>query len=55
MRNFFLDLAVDQIEILCQNVAKKFIETNMMNKGASCSGTKLREEEINLILDKGKT
>ena len=28
MRNFFLDLSVDQIEILCTNFAKKFIEEN---------------------------
>ena len=26
MRNFFLDLSVDQIEVLCTNFAKKFIE-----------------------------
>jgi len=29
MRNFFLDLSVDQIEVLCTNFAKKFIEESI--------------------------
>ena len=29
MRNFFLDLSVDQIEVLCTNFARKFIDANM--------------------------
>jgi hypothetical protein len=29
MRNFFLDLSVDQIEVLCSNFAKKLIDDNL--------------------------
>ena len=29
MRNFFLDLSVDQIEVLCTNFSKRFIEDNI--------------------------
>ena len=32
MRNFFLDLSVDQIEVLCTNFAKKFVEENTEEK-----------------------
>jgi len=32
MRNFFLDLSVDQIEVLCTNFAKKFVAENTEEK-----------------------
>ena len=32
MRNFFLDLSVDQIEVLCTNFANNFVKENMLEK-----------------------
>lgn len=41
MRNFFLDLSVDQIEVLCTNFAKRFISDNLQSKAP-----RIPEEQI---------